>query len=215
MLERKRFCTREEWLQGRTASIGASEAAAVLGISPFLSNVDLWKEKTGKTKRADMQKNAAIAYGVRMEPILRGMFAAQHPEMKLNYFRYDLLFQKGTPWITATLDGELTEIESKKKGVLEIKTVQATGKKVWDAWRDAIPSYYYAQLCHQLNATGFEFAILYAHMKKLDGDSELRAYRFERDECKEDMLYLQQKETEFWRRYVLKNVQPPRILPQV
>ena len=38
---------REEWLQARRRGIGGSDAAAVLGLSPWKSNVRLWEEKTG------------------------------------------------------------------------------------------------------------------------------------------------------------------------
>ena len=214
-LGRKRFQTKETWLEGRKNSIGASEAAAVLGISPFLSNVELWRNKTGNAEAKDLRENAAVAYGVRMEPVLRELFAADHPELEVAYHPFDLLFQDDSPHLTATLDGELTEKGTGRKGILEIKTVQASGKRVWDAWRDAIPQYYYAQICHQLNATGFAFCFLYAMLKKLDGDMEIRAYRFEREECAEDMAYLKQAEERFWRDYVLARKQPPRILPQI
>ena len=33
-----------EWLEMRRTGIGASDAAAVLGISPFKTNVELWAQ---------------------------------------------------------------------------------------------------------------------------------------------------------------------------
>lgn len=215
MLQRIHFETREDWLNGRMNSIGASEAAAVIGISPFLSNIDLWRKKTGRALGTDLKDNASVDYGVRMEPVLREFFAADHPEMDISYSPFDILYQSEVPWITATLDGEILEKATGRKGVLEIKTVQATSRRVWETWREAIPKYYYAQLCHQLNATGFDFSILFALMKKIDGDAELRAYRFERTECSIDMEYLLRQETSFWKDYVCKNVQPARILPEI
>lgn len=215
MLERLHFETREEWLKARKHSIGASEAAAVLGISPFLSNIDLWKIKTGRDKPEDLKSHAAVDYGVRMEPALRALFEADHQEMEIRYAPFDMLRQRETPWITATLDGELYERGTGRNGILEIKTVQAAGRRVWDLWRDAIPKYYYAQICHQLNATGFDFVVLYALMKKLDGDLEIRAYRFERKMCESDMDYLLKQETAFWENHVRRDVMPARILPEI
>ena len=36
------------WLKSRTLGIGGSDAAAILGLNPYKSNVELFEEKTGK-----------------------------------------------------------------------------------------------------------------------------------------------------------------------
>ena len=171
---RKRYPNREKWLEGRHGGIGASECAAVLGISPFQSNVDVWAEKTGRVTAKDLSGNEAVAYGVRMESAMRCMFAAEHPEIALEYHQYDILFQSDLPWITATLDGELTE-----------------------------------------TATGFDFCILYAKLVSRDGDSSLRAYPFNREDAAEDMAYIVERETEFWKNNVIADKRPALILPSL
>ena len=50
------YPTREAWLAGRAAGeypLGASEIAAVLGISPWSSPWDLWQRRRGAAKQAD------------------------------------------------------------------------------------------------------------------------------------------------------------------
>ena len=37
-----------EWLAFRRTGIGGSDAAAILGLSSFTSNVEVWEEKTGR-----------------------------------------------------------------------------------------------------------------------------------------------------------------------
>ena len=39
---------RNEWLHHRQNYIGGSEASAVVGMNPYMSNVDLWDLKTGQ-----------------------------------------------------------------------------------------------------------------------------------------------------------------------
>ena len=51
---------REAWLAGRRNGIGASDAPAALGISPFKSRGDLWAEKTGLVEPPDLSDNEAV-----------------------------------------------------------------------------------------------------------------------------------------------------------
>ena len=45
-----------EWLAFRKTGIGASEAAAVLGYSNTMSNIDLWEQKMGLQKPKDLDE---------------------------------------------------------------------------------------------------------------------------------------------------------------
>ena len=110
VLIRKHFEDRESWLNGRQElGIGGSDAAAVCGLSPWTSPVELWKIKTGQKQQRDISGNAAVEHGVRMEPALRELYAAMNPQMKVDHYPYDILAQIERPWLTATLDGELTD----------------------------------------------------------------------------------------------------------
>jgi putative phage-type endonuclease len=197
-LERLSFSTREDWLNGRGIGVGASESAPIVGVSPWKNSLELWKEKTGAVKQKEITGNEAINLGVRMEPAIRCFFECAHPEYKVEYYAYDMLFQTERPWLFATLDGELTETETGRRGVLEIKTATPNSKQGWDKWKGQIPQYYYTQICHQLLATGYDFVILYAALYGKE-DVTIREYRFERADCEEDMKWLLEKETDFWR----------------
>ena len=214
MLERKAYSNREEWLAGRTNGIGASEAAAAIGMSPFESQHELWLRKTGQKQSKDLSGNAAVEYGNRLEPACRAMFQAEHPELTVEYHQFDVLYQDERPWMTATLDGELTDADG-RKGILEIKTSSVGKKTQWDAWRDAIPTHYMCQVCHQLLVTGWEFAYLYAKLLKLNGDSEIRTYLIKAEEHKEDMEWLLREEMKFWQKHVLTRTPPPATLPSL
>lgn len=214
MLERIHYENREDWLNGRTKSIGASEAAAAVGLSPFTTRRELWEEKTGRRKHADLSENAAVQYGVRLEPAMREMYKAEHPDTDVEYYPYDVLYESTRPWMTCTLDGELTEPDG-RKGVLEIKTAQLGKKVQWEKWQDAVPVQYFCQAIHQLLVTGWDFVVVYAKLVKLDGDSQIRSYRFEREKVQDDMDWLLQQETKFWNKFIVPDEEPPYELPKI
>lgn len=220
MLERICYPDRETWLAGRMNSIGGSEAAAVIGKSTFMSNVELWRLKTGIEKPKDLSQNSHVQYGNRLEGPLRNLFAAEHPEMKVEHHAFDVLYQTERPWLTATLDGELTE-EIKNaygwqilKGVLEIKTADVSMAVQYAKWRNAVPMQYYCQCIHQLIATGYDFVCLYAQLRQANGDSQIKCYRFNRNDGKviADMDWLLSKEEPFWNVNVIGNKRPNMIL---
>ena len=189
--------TREDWLAGRGHSIGASEAGAIVGVSKWMTATELWEVKTGKRARKDLSANSAVNYGVLAEPYIRGLFMAKHPELSLDYKPYDILSQDERPWMTATLDGELTDTNGKRY-VLEIKTASPSSRAEWDEWNGRVKDQYFAQILHQLLVTGWDGVYLYAELIGRNGNSQLREYYFDREDYEGDMEWLLEKETEFW-----------------
>ena len=195
-LETLHFTNREEWLRGRENSIGGSDAAAVVGLSPWMSATELWEIKTGYKTQASIT-NESIERGNLFEPALRNLFQVKHPEYKHDYYQFDIFYQTERPWLTATLDGLFTYDEA-KHGILEIKTATMNNAAAWKKWDNAVPDGYYVQVLHQLLVTGFEKAVLFACLFNLDNDMTVREYEFQRSDCESDMAWLLEKETEFW-----------------
>lgn len=202
---------REEWLNKRKSGIGASDAASVIGLSPYKNNVQLWREKTGRAKSKDISGLAYVQYGIEAEQHLRNLFALDYPQYTVDYHNFKIIRNSEYPFILATLDGELTEGD--RRGILEIKTSEILNGAQWAQWKDRIPNHYYAQVCHQLLATGFEFSILKAQLKSGDTFS-IRHYFFERNDIKDDLEYLLDKEIKFWK-YVIDDIEPPLTLPRI
>lgn len=208
MLERKRFATREEWLAGRQQGIGGSEAAAAVGMSPWQTPIGLWKLKTGQEQPKDLSDNPAVQQGVRMESGIREFFKASHPELEVFYNPFDILYQKERPWLFATLDGELLT-DDIRNGILEIKTATPNGKAGWAKWSDGnLPPNYYAQLLHQLLATGYDFAYLFAALYSMNGDITLREYYIDRADVEDDLAWLLEKEESFYKHIVERTIPP-------
>ena len=208
MLKRLHFEDRESWLAGRQNGLGASDAAAVVGLSPWATPLSLWKQKLGIESPPDLSDNAAVAAGVKMEPILRQFYISTHPQYELEYFPYDILYQEEKPFITATLDGELIE-STGRRGILEIKNVNISNKVALQKWTGGtMPDYYFTQLIAQLNATGFQFARLFAALHFASGDITLREFEVEREDVLDDMAWLDKEETRFWQKNILGGVMP-------
>lgn len=203
-----------EWLAYRRSGIGGSDAAAALGLSPFRSNLEAWEEKVGLRLAEDISDKPYVLYGQNAEEPLVSLFRLDFPEYtavidKTTVYRRGFMF--------ASLDAELTEQESGRRGVLEIKTTELFKRADLAKWTDGIPMYYYVQVLHQLIVTGWDFSVLKAQIKlppSQDGGQEIitRHYTFERKDRLADMKYLYLKEREFWG-YVERRERPPLLLP--
>lgn len=213
------IANNEEWLKARLQGIGASEASAVIGCNPYMSNVDLWRLKTGRKQAQDISSNAHVQYGHDAEGPLRELFALDYPRFEVSYGgAYDMVHHPEHPFIFATLDGRLKEKATGRLGVYEGKTTEILRSMQKEKWKDRIPDNYYVQVIHQLIATGWEFAVLNAQMKRVfDGDvrTETRRYFIERAEVQDDIDYLLTEEVKFWTEYVQKDLEPPLILPEI
>ena len=224
---------RTAWLAERRKGLGASDAAAAIGISRWKSNVTLWEEKTGRREPDDISDEEAVQRGIREEPGVRALFAAMHPEYLVYYRDFVLVRHPEEPWRLATLDGRLYDLATLDGrlyvppdqmrgflgpyGVLEIKTTEFRSRAAMDEWRGRVPTQYLAQVLHQMAVTGAEFAILFALIHCPDSATgrvaECREYRFDRADYAEQIEWLVARERDFWR-HVESRTEPPLVLPE-
>lgn len=207
----------QEWLKERLNGIGASEAAAIVNCSPYMSNTDLWELKTGRRTAVDISEKPYVRYGNIAEFYLRGLFALDYPQYEVTYDEFKMIRNPDYPFIFATLDGELIEKTSKREGVLEIKTTEIMQSTQWDKWNGGIPDNYYIQVLHQLLATGYDFVILKAQIKwRKDNEINLttRHYQIERSLAEDDLDYLLREEIKFWE-HVKNDERPNTLLPAI
>lgn len=214
----KEMPSRQEWLEERKKGIGGSDAATIMGLNPYKTNVELWKEKTGKKEAEDISDKPYVKYGTLAEEYLRELF-------KLDYQQYEVKHEENTiikhpkyDFLFASLDGTLIDKETGELGVLEIKTTNILQSMQKEKWKDRIPDNYFCQVLHYLNVTGYSFAILKAQLKYKYGDEirlETKHYKILRSEVEEDIKLLEQKEIEFWNNYVVKDIKPNTQLPEI
>lgn len=208
----------KEWHAERLKGIGASEASAIVGKNPYMSNVDLWKIKTGRTQPEDISEKPYVVYGHAAEGPLRELFALDYPKYMVFYGgAYDMVRNEKYPFIFATLDGRLKEIGTCRLGIYEGKTTEILKSMSYEKWKDRVPDNYYVQLLHQLLATGWDFAVLNAQLKRVfhgEVRTETRRYFLERSEVVADLEYLLEAELRFWE-YVKNDTEPPLMLPDI
>ena len=133
---------RAEWLEARKDGLGASDAAALLGLSPWKTNVQLWEEKCGLVIPEDIGDKPYVRYGNDAEPLLRSFFALDHPEYRVSFTPYKIIKHQDLPFITCTPDGELEETATGRLGGLEIKTTEILSSTGWTHWKGRIPTVY-------------------------------------------------------------------------
>lgn len=205
---------REEWLAMRhNQGIGGSDAACVLGLNPWKSNTDLYREKIGEVEPPDISDNPAVKFGKVAEEHIRALFVLDYPHFTVNYHEFWMYCNDKMQWQFATLDGELTDTETGQRGILEIKTCTIQNKSQWDEWENGIPQRYYAQILHQLSATGWDFAILRVYIRYYKGNefrAAVRDYRIDRKDVEEDIAYLCEQEARFMD--CVKNRKPPAAI---
>lgn len=184
-----------------------------------MSNVDLWRIKVGQRQAADISNKACVAYGHAAEEPIRALFALDYADTyNVDYGgAFDMVHNPDYPWLFATLDGRLVDLATGCPGVLEIKTTEILRSMQREKWRDKIPDNYYIQVLHQLLATGWDFAILHAQLKRVwNGEirTERRSYRIDRQDVQADLDYLLQQEIAFWK-MVQDSREPALLLPEI
>ena len=208
--------SRDEWLQHRKSRIGGSEASAIVGMNPYMTNVDLWEYKTGRKRPVDISDKDYVQYGIKAEDHLRELFKLDHPEYEVFYEENNMWLNDKYPFAHASLDGWLKDQDG-RMGVWECKTTNILQSMQKEKWNHRIPNNYYIQLIHYLLVTEFEFAVLKAQLKyEYGGDVFLttKHYKIERSEVEDDVEYLRQAEEKFYKN-IQEDIKPNLILPNI
>ena len=136
----------DQALDLRRGVIGASQAAAAIGLDPFRTPVRLFLELTG---RAEWQPNEAAEWGKILEPIVRGYYVERH-QCEV-HVPAESLYHAKFPWLRATPDGIRLRDGKWGRGV-EIKCV---GLRMADHWLDGdevtVPVWYHVQAQTQMS----------------------------------------------------------------
>lgn len=180
-----------EWNAMRTQGIGASEIAAVVGLSPFESAFSLWHRKAGNLSGPD-PSNPLFYWGHALEPLVADRFAEGHPEFDVEVV--GTYAHSDRPWQLANVDRALNNPridEWHPVGVLEIKTT-----RYGDGWgphgTTEIPLHVRCQVIQQMDV--MEMPV--AWVAVLIGGNDYREYRIDYDEA--DATALREAGAAFW-----------------
>ncbi|MCK9577708.1 MAG: YqaJ viral recombinase family protein [Clostridia bacterium] len=218
---RKQFKSESDWLGGRI--IGGSGASAIVGENPYKTNVDYFnsmiKVRKGFIAKDNISNLDAVQFGKKAESPIRYLYAL------LNKDKYDvirprtveqdgyieMLVSDEHPFMTATLDGELIEKGTNRKGILEVKTSTILNTVNKEKWRDTIPNNYFIQILHYLLVKDdAEFVELVAYLVFKDDKQIVNTYHFERADFVEEIEKLKKAELEFWQQ--LETNQKPSLI---
>ena len=192
---------RKDWLAVRQQGIGASDAAAAVGISPYQSQLELWMIKTGRMSGMPEpsldEVRSPIYWGNVLEPIVAAHYTRKTGR---KVRRVNAVLQHPDPdkaWMLANLDYAVVACDEVQ--LLECKTAGEFGARLW---KDGVPEYYQCQVQHQLAVTGKQSA----DVAVLICGQEFRVYRIERDDALiQELIKL---ERQFWH-WVETDTPPP------
>lgn len=208
--------TREEFLKRRMAGIGGSDIAAILGLSPYKTGLQLWMEKTGRDiTEPDGAALERMHWGVVLEDVVarhysevRGVKIQRinqqlvHPECAIALANIDrAVLEEGK---RARWDEKAGRVVG-ARNVLEVKTAHAlaqNGADWGEAGTDEVPQQYWTQCQWYMGITGLPFADLAV----LFGGQKFVTYTipFERD-LFDDMLA---EADRWWRAHVVADLPP-------
>lgn len=202
LVDTEHLC-REEWLEWRRMGLGGSDAAAVLGISPFRTARDLYYDKLGIAVENDESNWVALEMGNLLEPLVARIFAKK---TGLKISKWKAMFQHPQyPWMLADLD-YVVDLPDGKNAILEIKTTNYNARDNW--WyngAEIVPIYYESQGRHYMAVMNLDrvyFCCLYGNT-----EDEAIIRHIDRDPDYEAELVM--LEEAFWKEHVLAKV-PPR-----
>lgn len=184
---------RPEWLEVRRLGIGGSDVAAICGLNPYSSAIDVFMDKTGMAE--ERPDNESMRQGRDLEDYVASRFCeatgkkVRRRNAILQHDEYD--------FIIANIDRDVIGEDAG----LECKTTSVYNA---DAWANGkTPDHYELQCHHYMLVTGAKRWYLAC----LIFNKALEIRTIERDE---DVInYLLETETRFWRDYVEQGIMPP------
>ena len=197
--------TREAWLTYRRLGIGGSDAASVLGISPFRTGVDLYYDKLGLPMEDSEENWVAMEVGTLLEDLVARIFAKK---TGLEVCPMPVMFQHTEhPWMLADLDF-LVEMPDGSTAILECKTTNYNARDKWEYdGKPIVPQYYEAQGRHYMavmNLNRVYFCCLYGN-----SEDEVIIRSIDRDlKYEAELIAL---EEHFWVNHVKAKIPPPYI----
>lgn len=176
----------------RRRGVGASDAAAAVGLNPYFSATELWMEKRGQLP--PFEGNEATKWGKLLEPAVRQEYAEQSG--RVVRLPPETLVHPQHSWVVCHPDGVTDDGR-----LYEGKTARFP-----DGWgepgTDMVPEQYLIQCQHAMMVTG----LMVADLAVLIGGQDFRLYEIPADPGLQEALL--DAETEFWV-HVTKGTRPP------
>lgn len=191
--------SRDEWLAERRTGIGGSDAAAVMGLSPFATPLTVWLDKTGRA--GPKEETEAMRIGTELEDYVARSYARETGRRVQRFTRtlhdgcllgnFDrLVVPEGAK--VASHGGEV-----RTDTLLECKTASRE-------WADGVPLHYQMQVQHYMGLAPTleqaDVAVLFLGRKRFE------MFRVPRDAAV--IARMREYITEWWERHVVRGEMP-------
>lgn len=191
---------RNAWLAERKQGIGGSDAAAVLGISPWATPVTVWLDKTGRAPAKE--ETEAMRIGTELEQFVAERYceATGRKVQRFNRMMHVGCLLGNFDRLVIPEDGKVASHmgEVRTDTLLECKT----SSREWD---DGVPLYYQTQVQHYM---GLEPKLAHADVACLFlGRKHFEVFRVERDDAV--IKTMQERITAWWNEYIVGDKMPP------
>jgi predicted phage-related endonuclease len=153
--QRERPRTRDEWLEARKGTAGASQVPNILGYG-WQSPLYEWAVMTEKI--APFEGNEATELGHAMQPVIRRLYEKETECRAIDLGEFTIQRNPEYPHMHATLD-YMISAGSGAVGNLECKNV---GWRLVDHWEDGAPIYVKMQFQAQLAVAAMEWGAVAA-----------------------------------------------------
>lgn len=184
--------SREEWLAWRRTGIGGSDAAAVIGLNPFRSRIEVYADKMGMMP--EKEDTESMRLGRDLEDYVAHRFCEETgKKVRRNNFMW---CHDEHRCMIADVDREVIG----ENAGLECKTTQAWGGKV--IMKGEIPLTYYVQCMHYMAVMGYDRV----YLAVLIFGKGFFHFTIERDE--DEIAALVAAEAAFWCDHVEAGISP-------
>ena len=193
----------------RQKYLGSGDAAAILGISPWRTPLDVYLDKVEpRVEQLTPERARVLRRGQRMEPYVIDVLSEETGlEIVARGNRY---LDPEHPFIASEIDAEACARGSSEIVNVEIKTVSPFKAREWgEEQTDEIPLHYTAQVMHALMVTGRERCV----MGVLIGGDDFRLYHVQRDD--EAIMMIREREVSFWQQVQRREAPPPTTVADI
>lgn len=197
---------RDQWVDGRKAGLGSSDVAAILGVSPYRSEWDVYLERVlDRTPVSDARREKYFARGHREEPRILEDYAEEVGAVTMPLQR---VIVEGPAPLAVSPDSFVALDGAWGLGECKTDRTFAWGQSgtIIERWtaeaRELVREDHAAQVYSQLIATGLPFGVL---VVRRDMD-DLRHFVLEADERLQARML--ERLSEWWDRHIVQAIPP-------
>lgn len=188
--------TEQQRLERRNY-IGASETAAVLGLSRWGTPLEVWGIKTGNIEPKDLSDHLPVILGNRLEEVVAELFTAKTGK-KLRRVN-ETFYHPEYKFLACNIDRRIVGEET----LVECKTASSWKAKEWAG--EEVPQEYLIQVQQMLSVTGYKKA----YLAVLIGNTDFIVKEVVRDD--QIIRDMTKKLVHFWQTYVETKTMPAYI----